>query len=70
MPDQHTIDRELERLTQYRRELAHYLLQQATLGTSALPFEIAEGIRRTRAHIHQTKALLRSWNVSFDDPTS
>lgn len=68
MPDQHTIDQELERLRQYRRELAHYLQQQAALGASALPFEMAEGIRRTRAQIQQTKALLRSWNVSFDDP--
>jgi uncharacterized protein YndB with AHSA1/START domain len=64
-PNQHTIDQELERLTQYRRELAHYLEQQAALGTYGAQFEITEGIRRCRARIEETKALLRSWNISF-----
>jgi hypothetical protein len=67
MLDQQTIDQELERLAQYRRELAHYLEQQATLGTAYLPFEVTDGIRRIREQIQQTKAQLRAWKVPFAD---
>ena len=67
MPNQQTIDQELERLAQYRRDLAHYLKQQAALGTAYLPFEVTDGIRRTREQIRQTKARLRAWNVPFTD---
>jgi hypothetical protein len=31
------------------------------------PFKVTDGIRRTREQIQQTKALLRSWNVPFND---
>jgi hypothetical protein len=67
MPDQQTIDQELECMTQYRRELAHYLEQQAALGTAYLPFEVTDGIRDIREQIQQTKAQLRIWNVPFAD---
>jgi hypothetical protein len=67
LPDQQAIDKELERLTQLRRELAHYLTQQASLGRDMMPFEVTDGIRRTREQIQQTKALLQSWNVPVND---
>ena len=68
MPDQQAIDQELERLMHSRRELAHYLKQQAIWGKAAQPFEIADGLQRARKQIQQTKALLRSWGVPIDDP--
>ena len=67
MSDQVTIDETLQRLDQYRRELAHYLKQQAELGRAYLPFETAEALRRTRENIQQTKALLRQWGVQRAD---
>jgi hypothetical protein len=67
MPDQQTIDHELALLTQYRRELAHYLEQRAALGTASIPFEVTDGIRRIREQIQQTKARLRAWNVPVAD---
>jgi serine/threonine protein kinase len=67
VPSQEDIDNEQERLASHRRTLAHYLKQQALLGTAHTPPGVAHGIYESRQAIQRIKAVLRSWNVAVDD---
>ncbi|WP_172450796.1 VWA domain-containing protein [Candidatus Chloroploca asiatica] len=67
MPSQEDIEIQQERLQLYRRTLAHYLRQQAELGSAYIPPGITNGILDARRNIHQIKNTLRSWNIILDD---
>jgi hypothetical protein len=54
-------------LTAYRRNLAHYLTQQAVLGEAYVPPIIIQGIRDARENIRRVKSILRGWNVPVVD---
>jgi hypothetical protein len=67
MPSQEEIDQQLKRLTAYRRTLAIYLDQQATLGSAHAPPGVLNGINETRDSIRRIKATLQDWGVTVDD---
>src|SRR5262245_22594400 len=55
-------------LTIHRRNLAHYLRQQTTLGGPAyIPPGVANGIEEERANIRRLKGILRGWGQSVED---
>ena len=54
-------------LTTYRRNLAHYLKQQATLGEAYTPPGVVHGIIDARSHIQRIKQILRGWNVAVEN---
>jgi hypothetical protein len=55
------------RLLAHRRTLATYLEQQARFGGIYTPPGIVDGIRETRAAIHQIKAILHAWEQPVED---
>src|SRR5215475_12761349 len=67
MPSQEEIDQQQELLATHRRTLAHYLRQQAQLGTAHEPPGVASGIAEARAGIARCKATLRNWGALVDD---
>ncbi len=54
-------------LTTYRRNLSHYLKQQAALGEAYTPPGVANGILEARSNIQRIKHILRGWNVAVED---
>ena len=56
-----------ERLQTYRRTLAHYLRQQAQLGSAFAPPGVMNGIAEARREIRRLKAILRSWGAAVED---
>lgn len=54
-------------LTTYRRNLAHYLKQQAALGEAYAPPSVANGISEARNNIQRIKRILRGWNIAVED---
>jgi hypothetical protein len=67
MPTQEEIKHQQTLLNTYRRSLAHYLKQQATLGEAFAPPAVAHGITEAREHIFRIKQILRSWNIPVED---
>ena len=67
VPSQEDIDNEQTLLASHRRTLAHYLRQQALLGTARTPPEVTHGIHESRQAIQRIKTVLRSWHVAVDD---
>jgi hypothetical protein len=68
MPDQADIDHQQKLLTIHRRNLAHYLSQQAALGGAAYaPPGVANGILETRENIKRLKGILRGWGAIVVD---
>lgn len=61
MPSQDEIFEQQELLQVYRRTLAHYLKQQAILGTAYVPPVTVHGINEAREAIQRIKAVLKSW---------
>lgn len=57
----------LEQLTAYRRTLAVYLRQLATLGANTAPPSVFHGIDDARAAIARLKAQLRAAGIPVDD---
>jgi hypothetical protein len=51
----------------YRRNLSHYLRQQAALGEAYAPPAVTNGILEARTNIKRIKQILRGWNVSVQD---
>jgi len=66
-PSQDEIDQQRQLLMTYRRTLAHYLIQQAALGTGYVPPAVAHGIREARDNIQHIKHILRRWGVAAED---
>jgi outer membrane protein assembly factor BamB len=64
---QEEIDQQRMLLMTYRRTLAHYLSQQATLGTAHIPPEVTHGIREARDNIRRIKGILDGWGVPVED---
>lgn len=54
-------------LTIHRRNLAHYLGQQAAFGTAFTPPVVAHGITEARSNIQRIKGILRGWGIIVDD---
>jgi hypothetical protein len=54
-------------LSTYRRNLQHYLKQQATLGEAFAPPGVAHGISEARTNIQRIKQILHNWNVPVED---
>jgi hypothetical protein len=54
-------------LTTYRRNLAHYLRQQAALGEAYAPPAILNGILEAQSNIQRIKQILRGWNILVED---
>jgi len=68
MPSQEEIEKQYQLLFTYRRNLAHYLQQQADLGgTTYISLGIANGIRETRENIYRIKGVLRAWGIPFEN---
>jgi hypothetical protein len=67
MPSQEQIDGQQQLLSTHRRTLAHYLRQQAELGSAYTPPGIASGIREARDSIQRIKKALRNWNIEVTD---
>jgi eukaryotic-like serine/threonine-protein kinase len=67
VPSQEDIDNQQNLLAAHRRTLAHYLMQQASLGTAYTPPGIVHGIHESRQAIQRIKAVLHNWNVAVDD---
>ncbi len=67
MPSQRDIDHQQSLLKIHRRNLDHYLTQQATLGTAHTPPGVIHGIESTREQIAQIKQTLRGWHVPVED---
>src|SRR5262245_31938092 len=67
MPSQDDINHQQELLAIHRRNLAHYLGQQAQLGKAVTPLGILNGILEERANIKRIKGILRGWGVAVDD---
>lgn len=67
MHDQEEIDRQLERLRAHRRTLAHYLTQQARLGSAGLTPDITNGIYEARENIGRIKQRLLEWGAPYDE---
>ena len=62
------ITQELEiRLRIYRRNLSHYLKQQARVGESHVPTHIFLAIEDVRAEIQRIKKVLRDLDIEIDD---
>jgi hypothetical protein len=71
MVDQEAISTFQKRLDIHRRNLQHLLNQAAQYGgESHAPLEIMNSIRDQRAHIADTKAILRTNGVSVEDEPS
>jgi outer membrane protein assembly factor BamB/tetratricopeptide (TPR) repeat protein len=51
----------------HRRNLAHYLEQQARFGEALVPVNIVNGIEEEQANIGRIKAILRGWGVTVED---
>ena len=54
-------------LTTYRRNLAHYLKQQAALGEAYVPPGVVNGITEARSNIQRIKQILRGLNIAVED---
>ncbi len=67
MSTQEEIQQQQELLATHRRTLAHYLQQQAALGSAYAPPGIAHGIHEARAAIVRIKNTLRGWGVAVAD---
>jgi len=67
MPSQEEISDQQEFLAIYRRTLAQYLKQQATLGAAYTPPGVVHGIREVRDNIRRVKGILHDWGVSIED---
>jgi len=67
MPDQTDITEQLELLDIQRRTLAHYLRQEAMLGSAHTPPGLSHGITTARSEIQRLKAVLRHWGVAVED---
>ena len=61
------IDQQLELLKTHRSTLAHYLRQQAQMGSVNIPPSMAHGIADARDNIRRIKHTLRDWGVAVDD---
>lgn len=61
------IAQQKELLRLHRQTLAHFLQQQAALGTAFTPPAVANGIRETREQIRHVKQTLRDWGVAAED---
>jgi hypothetical protein len=51
----------------HRRNLQHYLGQQARLGAALTPIGTLNGIEEERANIRRLKGILRGWGQTVDD---
>jgi hypothetical protein len=51
----------------HRRNLQHYLAQQARLGSAQTPIGTLNGIEEERANIRRLKGILRGWGQTVDD---
>ena len=67
MPSEEEVADIQERLQTYRRTLAHYLRQQAQLGSAYAPPAVANGIAEARREIGRLKAVLSSWGIAVED---
>jgi hypothetical protein len=67
MPDQTEIAEQLELLETHRRTLAHYLHQEAIIGSPYAPPSVNHGITTARSEIQRLKAALRRWGVEIED---
>ena len=67
MPNPEAICTQQELLSAHRLTLAHYLKQQALLGSAYIPPGVAHGMRESRQAIERIKAILRSWHISVLD---
>jgi nucleotide-binding universal stress UspA family protein len=68
MPTQEEITHQQGLLTTHRRNLNHFLSQQALYGGAAFaPPVTANGIREARENIRHIKTTLRGWGVAVDD---
>lgn len=67
MPEQEDIIEQQRLLQTHRRTLAHYLNQQAILGTAYTPPGVAHGIIEARENIRSIKKTLRGWGMHVDD---
>lgn len=67
MPTQEEIAHQQILLIEYRRTLAHYVMQKAMLGEAYIPPGVSHGIREARDNIRLIKSTLRGWGVLADD---
>jgi len=51
----------------HRRNLAHYLEQQARFGEALVPVNIVNGIEEEQANIGRIKSILRGWGITITD---
>jgi hypothetical protein len=66
-PEPENIRNQQELLAAHRHTLAHYLKQQALLGSAYIPPSVAHGIYESRQEIARIKAILRSWHIAAQD---
>ena len=66
MPSSEDIAHQQKLLDINRRNLAHYLGQQAALGSAYAPPGVANGIREARNEVRRIKRILRDWNVCVE----
>ena len=67
MHSQEDIDNQRKLLEINRRNLAHYLSQQTSLGAAYTPPSIVNGIRDSRDSIRRIKGILRDWGEAVED---
>jgi hypothetical protein len=67
MATQEDIAHQRNLLAIHRRNLAHYLYQQARLGPAQTPIGTLNGIGEERENIRRVKGILRGWGQSVDD---
>src|SRR5215216_8161003 len=64
---QEQIEQQLGLLERHRTTLAHYLRQQAQLGTAHTSPGVTHGIIEARQNIQRVKQTLRAWNGAVED---
>ncbi len=67
MPSEEEIAHQQKLLGINRRNLAHYLSQQNSLGAAYTPPGVTNGIIESRSNIRRIKGILHNWNVQFED---
>jgi hypothetical protein len=67
MSDQEAIQSQLEILAAHRRTLAHYLRQEALVGSAHAKPEISHGVSEARDQIRRIKTILRGWGIAVED---
>src|SRR5690242_9224128 len=66
-PEPEDIRNQQELLAAHRHTLAHYLKQQALLGSAYVPPNVTHGIHESRQAIARIKTILRNWRVPVQD---